>query len=92
MPSSASKIFVFFTQQLQRPLLCAKKKEKKRATNSFTCKREREKERATNKTLKHVWSRFSPSFFVVGFPPILALVGSQAPFNKLPPAVTMPAG
>jgi hypothetical protein len=92
MPSDTFEIFVFFTWQLQRPLLRAKEKEKKRAANSSTRKREREKESEKGSfetCLVSLFSQLLSCFFVVGSPLILALlVGSQAPSNKLPSAVT----
>jgi hypothetical protein len=74
------------------------------STTSFTHERGKEKENekllyvqesekgSFETCLVSLFSQLLSSFFVVGSPPILALlVGSQAPSNKLLPTVTTPA-
>jgi hypothetical protein len=58
-------------------LFYAQERKRKREWQTPLHAREKEKKKARKGALKLVWSRFSPSFFIVGSPRILALlVGS----------------
>jgi hypothetical protein len=61
MVGGVVEIFVFFTWQLQRPLLLrAREKEKKRARNSSMCEKEREKK---SEKKKEPFETYLVSFF-----------------------------